>query len=64
MDCFAEPLRGVRVFSATMARDRERLGERVTAWLAANPDLKIARYEVLQSSDRAFHCLTIVLLWT
>lgn len=51
----------VRVFSGTRAREREALGERATAWLRANPGWEPRRAEVRQSSDRGFHCLTIVL---
>lgn len=55
-----EKLQSVKVFSATMARDREALGERVTAWIRANPELAIQTTVVLQSSDQGFHCLSIV----
>jgi hypothetical protein len=54
---------GVKVFSTTMHKDRDRLGERVTEWLAANPGLRVAESLVLQSSDEAFHCLSIVLFY-
>ena len=52
----------VKVFSVTKARDRESLGERVMAWIAANPRAAILKTVVKQSSDNAFHCLSIVLL--
>ena len=32
---------GVKVFSATKAKEREELGETVTRWLRANRDLEI-----------------------
>jgi hypothetical protein len=51
----------VRVFSATKARDREVLGEAVTAWLRANPGAEVVGREVRQSSDSAFHCISITL---
>ena len=51
----------VKVFSATKSKDRERLGERVTSWLAANPTLEVVRTSVTQTSDRGFHCLSLVL---
>ena len=51
----------VKVFSATKSRDRENLGARVTAWLEANPTLEVVRTSVTQSSDRGFHCLTLIL---
>jgi len=50
----------VKVFSATMAKEREVLGERATAWMQQN---KIApkKTDVLQSSDESFHCLSLVI---
>ncbi len=51
----------VKVFTATKARDRESIGEQVTAWLAARPDVQLVRSTVAQSSDAEFHCLSIVL---
>lgn len=55
---------GVKVFSATLAEDRDKLGEKVTAWLSANRDkLLVVDQVVLQSSDAAFHCLTIILFY-
>ena len=54
---------GVKVFSATKARDREELGESVTRWLQANADLEVVDRVVAQSSDSEFHCLTIILFY-
>lgn len=51
----------VKVFSATKRRDREALGERVTAWLRGHPNVQITRASVTLSSDQSFHCLSIVL---
>lgn len=51
----------VKVFSATKSRDREALGNRVTAWLRAHPAIQIARANAALSSDYSFHCLSIVL---
>jgi len=51
----------VKGFSATTGRDRERLGDRVSAWLAANPNVEVLRTSVSQSSDAGFHCLSFVL---
>jgi hypothetical protein len=53
-----------KVFSATKARDREVLGDRVTAWIAANPAIEVLRTVVSLSSDRGFHCLSLVLVCT
>jgi hypothetical protein len=50
---------GVKVFAATMFKDRERLGERVTQWRAEHPELEVVDLKVTQSSDAAFHCITI-----
>lgn len=51
----------VKVFSATKAKDRDALGEAVTNWLRANPHAEVVDKTVRLSSDKAFHCLTIVL---
>jgi hypothetical protein len=54
---------GVKVFSATMARQRQDLGESMTLWLQANADLEVVDRVVTQSSDDEFHCLAIVLFY-
>ena len=54
---------GVKVFSATKAREREDLGESITRWLRANPGVRIVDKVVTQSSDREFHCLSITLFF-
>ena len=54
---------GVKVFSATMAPDRDHLGEKVTAWLKAHPNREIVDTIVTQSSDEAFHCLAITIFY-
>ena len=54
---------GVKVFSATKAREREELGENVTRWIKNNPGAQITDKIVTQSSDREFHCLTITLFY-
>lgn len=54
---------GVKVFSATRARDREELGASVTRWLKANADLEVVDQVVVQSSDAEFHCLTMVVFY-
>jgi hypothetical protein len=55
---------GVQVFSATKAREREVLGERVTAWLRAHPEANVVAKGICMSSDHQYHCLSIVLFWT
>ncbi len=54
---------GVKVFSATKARDREELGENVTRWLKSNADLEVVDRVVCQSSDNEFHCYSLVLFY-
>lgn len=55
---------GAKVFSATMAQDREFLGDKVTAWIQSNPRRQIVDTVVTLSSDDAFHCLAItVFFW-
>jgi hypothetical protein len=54
---------GVKVFTATKAKERESLGEMVTAWLRENPRARIVDKIVTQSSDDQFHCLTITLFY-
>ena len=54
---------GVKVFSATKAKEREELGEHVTRWLRSNTGLEVVDRMVRQSSDNEFHCLTIVLFY-
>ena len=54
---------GVKVFSATKAKEREELGETVTRWLRSNADVEVVDRVVTQSSDNEFHCLTIVLFF-
>ena len=58
-----EKFTGVKVFSATKARERDEIGEVITQWLSAHPDLEIVDRVVLQSSDNEFHCLTITLFY-
>lgn len=54
---------GVKVFSATKAREREMLGERITEWLDSMGKIEIVDTTVTQSSDREFHCLTVTLFY-
>jgi hypothetical protein len=53
----------VKIFSATMGRERVVLGDTVTAWLAANP-VQVSEVVIRQSSDASYHCLTIVVFYT
>ena len=54
---------GVKIFSATMAQEREALGEKVTRWLESHEHARIVDKIVTQSSDEAFHCLAITLFY-
>lgn len=60
----AQPIfTGIKVFSTTLARDREQMGETITKWLKDNPNVEIVDRTVTQSSDKEFHCLTITLFY-
>lgn len=54
---------GVKVFSATKAKEREELSENVSRWLKANADLEIVDRVVRQSSDNEFHCYSLTLFY-
>ena len=54
---------GVKVFSATMAQERDQLGEKITGWLRDHQGARIVDKIVTQSSDEAFHCLAITLFF-
>lgn len=57
---------GVQVFSATMVAQRQVLGETVTQWLTEarrRPGFEVVEIMVRQSSDSAFHCITIVVFF-
>ncbi len=53
----------IKVFSTTLARDREAMGENITRWLKDNPNIEIVDRTVTQSSDKEFHCLTITIFY-
>src|SRR5262249_30297688 len=55
----AHKFNGVKIFSATMFPQRQQLSDVVTQWLAGRPDLEVVDIVVTQSSDAAFHCVTI-----
>jgi hypothetical protein len=57
------PFNGVKVFSATMAQERDQLGERITTWLKDRPQVQVVDTIVTQSSDESFHCLAITLFY-
>lgn len=53
----------VKVFSATTANDREDLGNRVSRWLREHPDYEVVDKVVTQSSDEAYHCISITVFY-
>jgi folate-dependent tRNA-U54 methylase TrmFO/GidA len=57
------PLDGLKVFSATLSRDRHKLGETVTKWIDDHPAYEIVDKIVTQSSDDAFHCISVSLFY-
>jgi hypothetical protein len=54
---------GLEIFSATLASEREKIGDRVTRFLIEHPDLVPVKTEIRQSSDSSHHCLTVLLFW-
>ena len=54
---------GAQIFTATKAKEREDLGNRLTAWIKEHPDVKIKNTSVTQSSDNEFHCITIIVFY-
>ncbi len=57
------PFTGMKIFSTTLARDREQMGDNITRWLQDNPQVEVVDKIVTQSSDKEFHCLTITLFY-
>ena len=53
----------IKVFSATMAQERDRLGDRITDWIREHQNYEIVDTIVTQSSDEAFHCLALTLFY-
>jgi hypothetical protein len=53
----------VKVFSATMQQDRAVLGDKITAWLERNPRVRVVDKVIRQSSDDAFHCLSVTIFY-
>lgn len=53
-----------KVFSATKAKERAELGDCLTEWLASCAGtVEVVDTVVQQSSDRQFHCLSIVVFY-
>jgi hypothetical protein len=56
---------GVKVFSATKARDRDDLSGRITDWISNNKaKINIVDKVVTQSSDNEYHCYTLAIFYT
>ena len=53
----------VKVFSATLLKERAVLGEAVTAWIASHPHAKLTDLVVTQSSDSEYHMVAITLFY-
>jgi hypothetical protein len=53
---------GVKVFSATKAREREELGEVISRW-RQETKCTVIETVINQSSDSEFHCLSIVVFY-
>jgi hypothetical protein len=58
-----KPFNGVKIFSATMAKGRDALGEQVTEWLSSAPNREVVDTVITQSSDEAFHCIAITIFY-
>ena len=54
--------RRIKVFSATMVREREQLGAEVMSWMRAER-VTIEELIVTQSSDARFHCLAVTAVY-
>jgi hypothetical protein len=55
---------GVKVFTATKAKERNYLGDTLTKWIRKRPDIEILNKTITQSSDNEYHCLTITLVYS
>jgi hypothetical protein len=59
-----KPFNSVKVFGATMVMERLSLGEKVTAWIAAQPaGFELVDVVITQSSDSRFHLISIVVFF-
>ncbi|MBI3073894.1 MAG: hypothetical protein HYY84_17440 [Deltaproteobacteria bacterium] len=54
---------GLKIFSATMAKERAELGDVITRWIVDHADVDIVDRLVRQSSGGDYHCLTILLFF-
>ena len=54
---------GVKVFSATKARERGQMGVVISHWVKQNSNLDIVDKIITQSSDKEFHCYTMTIFY-
>jgi hypothetical protein len=59
----ALPVNGVKVFAATTIRARQELSEQVNVWFQEHGAITVFDVIVNQSSDSAFHCVSIAILY-
>ena len=59
----ADMFAGVKVFTATKAKERESLGEMVTAWLRENPRARIVEQDRHAKLGRSVSLSTITLFY-
>ena len=53
----------IKVFSTTVARDREMMGENISRWIKENPRVEILETIVGQTSGGESHCLSITFFY-
>jgi hypothetical protein len=54
---------GVKVFTATKAKEREELGEAVSLWMRQRDCPQVLDTQINQSSDNDYHCLSITVIY-
>lgn len=54
---------GVKVFGASVFAHRAKLGETVTQWLEAHPEIRLVDMVVTQSSDAQYHLVSICVFY-
>lgn len=54
---------GMVIFSETKHTDRHNMSEEVTAWRQRNASATITDIRTMQSSDNAFHCVTVIIFY-
>jgi len=54
---------GVKVFTATKAKEREELGEVLSLWLRQKGCPELVDTQINQSSDNDYHCLSITVIY-